>query len=302
MCNYKSAFRVFIVLAFFGASAIAQIKVCPLGIYQGSVMNFSIAGNVSGTNPNIFSEIRWKDVKSTGYGINFDGKLIQKITFGIRLENLNVSSGSVTDRDYASDDRTDLFSEFYGSTAGFDRVLEIDLGYEIPINRKFIFKPSLAYFGMFQKRFLLNANGTGPDSHPSMFIPGLSSYYRTNFKGFGGGIAFRIYAINSLSVEMKLFGYWLNNRGYGNWNTRNDFDQPKSYLHQANGYLISTGINVSYQLINKVSLECGLYYRNGWVRNGIDRLMSKDGKESLTKLNELQARSYVYHFGLGYRF
>lgn len=170
----------------------AQAKLSVQGIYQVSDLNFSIAGTPAGSGPNVFSELKWQNVVQKGYGFNLQTIFFKKNIADFQFNSLFIKSGTLSDIDYASDNRTDIFSSYYGVTAGFNRNITASLGYQIFKGETFSITAKAGYLGQFQKNYILNAKETGLTSDPSVYIENLNSYYRTNWNGFGPTISFKL--------------------------------------------------------------------------------------------------------------
>ena len=81
-----------------------------VGGYRLDDLDWSIAGNLNGTNPNIVSELTWSDLES--YQLKLGGKGTIDRVFYLRGSAAFgwVLSGDVQDSDYNGDDRTQEFS------------------------------------------------------------------------------------------------------------------------------------------------------------------------------------------------
>src|SRR6266567_1552270 len=73
--------------------------------YQSENFRWSIAGSVEGTNPNILSELKWKNLAGPTVAASGDWNFWKSFTLRSAFSRLFIVSGSVTDMDYRGDNR-----------------------------------------------------------------------------------------------------------------------------------------------------------------------------------------------------
>ena len=73
---------------------------------QKDNLNWSIAGNTSGQSPNILSELKWQNMKGANYAATLQFNFWRNIVVLGGFDLVSVKSGSVSDIDYAADNRS----------------------------------------------------------------------------------------------------------------------------------------------------------------------------------------------------
>jgi hypothetical protein len=78
--------------------------------YRIDTLDWSIAGDTTGNNPNVLSELTWDSLNILQIGIESDISIGQKVYMRGNLSGGYIYSGEVRDSDYAADNRTLEFS------------------------------------------------------------------------------------------------------------------------------------------------------------------------------------------------
>ena len=246
-----------------------------------SKVDWNIAGNLSGTNPNIISELTWKQVKShqisIGVNLNEDDYFLQ--IFG---EYGNIYDGKNQDSDYNSDDRMNEFSRSVNSSGkGYLLDAEILYGQDYFYLGKIKISPMIGYG--FHRQHLKIYDGAMVIG--SADLTGLDSLYEANWKGpiFGIGVNYKknksIFAFDYSFQDIDF-------NGYTDWNLRSDLKHPKSMTQKGSGS--GTKISASYEraLSDFSSLSLvGTYYK--YSADGVHtfHLLSNDHKQKLNQVN-----------------
>lgn len=122
-------YKIFWFFVFFSSHivhaqiAVNHIEIAP--IYSTGTFNWSIAGNQDGEDPNVMSELNWRDLKSYGITVNTSWN-IKKLKPYISFVQENIFSGLATDSDYDLDDRQGLtYSQIFRSKRGMYSRLSI---------------------------------------------------------------------------------------------------------------------------------------------------------------------------------
>ena len=246
-----------------------------------SKVDWNIAGNLSGTNPNIISELTWKQVKShqisIGVNLNEDDYFLQ--IFG---EYGNIYDGKNQDSDYNSDDRMNEFSRSVNSSGkGYLLDAEILYGQDYFYLGKIKVSPMIGYG--FHRQHLKIYDGAMVIG--SADLTGLDSLYEANWRGpiFGIGVNFKknksIFAFDYSFQDIDF-------NGYTDWNLRSDLKHPKSMTQEGSGS--GTKISASYEraLSDFSSLSLvGTYYK--YSADGVHtfHLLSNDHKQKLNQVN-----------------
>jgi hypothetical protein len=204
-------------------------------IYQEietSNFNWNIAGNMFGENPNILSELDFKNLLSTGTGIELSYKPYKFFELSASYTFLRTLSGRGTDVDYQEDNRTGQTSSLYfGSENGRHSQMNLSVLYLPFKGTKFNLGAGINVFA-YRRKFDMHST---EDSD-------LTSYYKYRADGFGLKIKkdYKISPIFSLQGDFILNRVYYNS--YGNWNLINNFEHPKSFTHLSNGF------NIGYSL------------------------------------------------------
>ncbi|MGN6437116.1 MAG: hypothetical protein ACTHMM_11310 [Agriterribacter sp.] len=279
-----------------------KIKISPfLGIMNSNVQ-YSISGNVNGQNPNILSELIWKDLKSASYGIRAS---IVKKRFNIE-SSYHLShpyKGKASDLDYSEDNRTGIFSEqYFASNKGFQKSLSFSVGYNLKKSGNIEIIPSLNYLQISQRNYLLNGDEGVKINNQYVYVDGLNSYYSSRWNAVGLGITVRWCLLKKFEFKNALIYHYGIYDGYGRWNLRQEFRQPISYTHKGRGNIFSAALGLSYGLNKRIGINLQVPAILSKAKNGIDELYYANGNSVKTKLNEVVIKSIALNFGCSYAF
>ncbi|MDF2431745.1 MAG: hypothetical protein JWP44_1376 [Mucilaginibacter sp.] len=244
---------------------------------QKEDFHWSIAGNSNGQNPNVFSELKWKNISGQNYNAAVQWNAWRRFSLFAGYNRLSVTSGSVNDMDYQGDNRTSPtytgnFSDNKGNTSSWSA----GAGYVIFNNKLFSLVPYAGYGGNVQNLYLVDLTGQ---------FPGLNSSYFAHWNG-----PF-IKVTSSLKIwrGLKLMGDVTYNQdnytAQGNWNLINEFQHPVSYKHVAKGYGINANARLAFSITRNIALNIGYNYYNWQTGNGTDQLYLASGQVDNTRLN-----------------
>ncbi|MDP4209998.1 MAG: hypothetical protein Q8928_14385 [Bacteroidota bacterium] len=263
---------------------------------QSENLHWSIAGNLNGENPNIYSELIWKDIIGITSNLDFEWNFWHKFSFYASLFNSQTVSGKVSDSDYSGNNHTNrTFYTYVDANKGYNRSFIPELRYCIYSGKIFQFNFAVGYIFQKQRLYLLH-----DEENP--LIPDLNSNYSILWKGIRIGTYFRI----RLSPRIKLgyiFRYnQLDYSANANWNLITDFKHPDSFSHTANGYKLSNSFGVDYLLYSKLQITLASSYFYAHTGYGIDELHLTSGENPQTRLNEVINFGYNLSIGIGYSF
>ncbi len=289
--------------------------------YRRDDLDWNIAGDANGNDPNVLSELTWDDLES--YQVKLQGSLVIPDLIALRgvADYGWIFSGENQDSDYAGDNRTYEFSRSNNS-ADDDNLWDVSLalGYPFRWGQSVIgtLIPLAGYSYHTQ-------NLTITDGYQTISIPvtlptetivpppvgpisGLHSTYETEWKGpwIGFDLNFKAKEIKNFAHRFETyFSYeyhWADYHAEANWNLRDDFRHPKSFEHDAdgNGWIIRTGINFALQ--RHIALNFNFDYQNWSTDEGKDKVFFADGTTDKTRLNEVNWTSYDVNLGLSVRF
>lgn len=292
--------------------------------YRSDHLEWNIAGNSDGPNPNILSELTWEDIETFQLQargrVDFlelpyfkrPSRLLTCLSFGKILD------GDVQDSDYATDDRTNEWSR---------SVNQADVGFMVDISGGWgpVFKferfPQLSLVPLVGYAFNMQALSmtrgeqmvSEADIRRSYFGPkaelppdlgsisGLDSTYTAYWYGPWIGLQLDYQINNRLKVETGLQYHLVEFYAQADWNLREEFDHPVSFEHEADGSGIVWTLSGLYQLNEKWALLCDLNVQSWQADDGTDSTFA-DGRVSRSRLNRVKWESYALTTGVAYRF
>jgi hypothetical protein len=287
----------------------SEIEIALINSFRFDELQWSIAGNSSGTNPDIRSELTWSDVHSQQ--ITIAGRVLYNRRVYLRGE-LNyawVQNGRVRDSDYNSDDRTNEYSRSISQSSG-DQLWDLALAAGYPfllIENRMLVAPLLGYSYHVQNYRITNGEQviTWPEGPPLGELAGLDSTYRTRWMGPWLGYDLR-YRFDTTDPPMELGlaqeVHWADYYAEANWNLRNDLDHPTSFEHEANGlgYIITCEWLV--EMVAQWNLTVRFNYQHWLTDHGTDRIHNAGGSTSNQRLNEVEWKTHSFMLGVTYHF
>lgn len=221
--------------------------------YRTDTLDWNIngAGNFPGSEPNVLSELEWRDMDilqlkgelagSNAKGFYFHGYADYGWSFG----------GQNQDSDYAGDNRTLEFSRSLNDVDG-SKVFDISggLGYTLFAGEfaQYRIIPLVGYSYHSQQLRMRNGNQQLWDSaNAAVYDPtlvgsvplgpfsGLNSSYDAEWYGPWLGADVLLDLQEDGTVFMRLEHHFVDYMARANWNLRTDFAHPVSFEHEANG-------------------------------------------------------------------
>jgi hypothetical protein len=291
-----------------------EIEFVVTGGYRVDDLDWNIAGDINGNNPNIISELTWDDLES--YQVKFQGSLVWPGRIALR-GSVNygwIFNGKNQDSDYWGDDRTLEFSRSNNSTDD-DNVWDASLaaGYPYRFGRTVIgiITPLVGYSHHEQQLNITDGYqtiATPGETPPVGPFGGLDSSYDTEWQGPWIGLDLRFKAAEIKTFAHRLETYftyeyhWADFEATANWNLIDEFRHPKSYKHRTDGhgFVIGTGFNCV--LDQSWALNFSLDYQDWSTDNGTIEFFLADGATSKQQLNEVNWTSYALMMGFSLRF
>jgi hypothetical protein len=278
-------------------------------------VNWNIAGNINGTNPNVLSELTWTDLRILQTKISVESVSDKGSIFIASASYGSISSGSNQDSDYMGDNRTFEWSRSNNNSSG-DNVFDFELGlgyqfdiYDSRFNNVAHIIPMLGY--SYHEQNLRMTNGYQTISVPAFSPPGffppllgpfdrvLNSTYQTEWDGLWAGVQLWF---RSKTGRDKFYLSFKHHRpdysAEANWNLATRFAHPKSFEHQASGkgneFLIGWVENTTEVWALKATLQ----YQKWQTDPGIDIVYFSDGTVAATRLNDVEWKSTVFTIGI----
>lgn len=261
---------------------------------------WNIAGDSSGGNPNILSELTWTDLEI------FQLKLRGRAAIGNRLYLRGVFDygwiygGDNQDSDFRGDDRTREFSrsnnksdkgEVWDASAGIGFRNRLNLG-----AGTLDISPVAGYSYHRQNLWIINGVQTIPALGP---FSGLNSSYSARWHGPWLGIDLD-YNLNRLAFYGSFEYHYANYKAEADWNLRSDFAHPKSFEHHANGRGLVGTLGADYAIGKNWAIDGSFDLQDWETSHGVDRTFFTSGVISDTQLNEVKWDSYAVMLGLKY--
>tara|TARA_B110000008_G_C16933328_1_gene549610 strand:+ start:841 stop:1725 length:885 start_codon:yes stop_codon:yes gene_type:complete len=244
-------------------------------------VDWNIAGNLSGTNPNIISELEWKKIKSHQFLL---GNVLQSGEYFLKFfgEYGFVYDGENQDSDYNLDNRKGEFSRSVNNSGkGYLLDAGISYGRDYKFQGKFKLSPKVGY--SFHRQHLKIYDGKMVIG--SADLTGLDSLYEANWSGPQVGIGLKYKKNNGVfSLDYSLQNIDFN--GHTNWNLRSDLKHPESMTQKGKGS--GTKISASYEVAvsNFSSLNLvGNFYKYKADGTHTFHLVSRDASQKLNEVN-----------------
>ena len=244
--------------------------------YQRSDLRWSIAGNSAGQHPNVYSELKWRGVGGVSAGAALSWNLWRNwVVLGEGCRTFT-ASGSVSDRDYAGDNRTSpVYAGDFSARKGYDYRLYLGLGYRWQLGKRFSLTPFLGYGWSGQRLSVEDGGGL------------LNSSYRTWWKGPFARAAGLLQLNGRWGLSFEGDYHQVDYRAAGDWNLIRTFSHPVSFRHWGDGYGVEGGIGLRYLLRKNVALLLAGNYFTWRTGKGVDALYLVSGSTSQTQLNEV---------------
>jgi hypothetical protein len=262
--------------------------------YFNESSRWSIAGDSQGKNPNIYSEIRWKNLSGPQIATSAQYNFWKNFLVKVNIAESFITSGTVTDTDFGADNRKDtLYHDSFDSDKGLITSLIVAIGYNLKINEKISITPFVGYGLNAQSLYLLKNFGSVSGN--------LRSTYKTRWSGITLGFTSKI-QLRRFIIEPQLTYHQTNYTSKANWNLIENFKHPVSFRHKAIGFGIEPGLKVNFKMGKNFTVFLGgaaSYWATG---KGSDKLYLADGQVPVTQFNGSVRKGTSVFTGLSYSF
>ncbi|CAL1518815.1 hypothetical protein [Chitinophaga sp. MM2321] len=265
-----------------------SVSVAPT--FSTSNFQWSIAGNNAGTNPNVYSELRWNNIQRAGLGITASWHFMKRFDVSIQLAENYTIAGEATDTDYKEDNRHNIaYHGTFNSNKGNHTLLAVSAGYTLPLggNSSLTFYPGYTFSR--ETLYLLPADAFAPAD--------LRSTYTVTWKGIMTGISLKKYITSNLFVKPGIRYYQLKYLATANWNLIPQFNHPLSFAHNANGYTLEPSLQLGYRALY---VSCAYTYRT--TGRGVEKLYLNTGAIKETQFNGAEQKILQLSIGFTARF
>lgn len=284
------------------------------GGYRVDDLDWNIAGDINGNNPNIISELTWDDLES--YQLKFQGGLVWPNLIAVRgsLAYGWLFDGRNQDSDYWGDNRTFEFSRS-NNTTDDDQVWDASLavGYPFRFGRTVIGTVTpLAGYSHHEQQLNISDGiqtiATAGVTPPVGPFEGLDSSYETKWRGPWVGIDmhFRADEIKTFAHRIETYltyeYHWADFEAVANWNLIDNYAHPKSFKHDTNGNGFVIGAGINCMLTQHWALNLNFDYQDWSTDSGTIKFFLADGTTHKQQLNEVNWTSYAFMMGLSLRF
>jgi hypothetical protein len=290
----------------------SEIDIAVLNSVRVDELQWSIAGNAAGSDPDIRSELTWSDVHSHQISVHGRALVNRRAYLRGELSYAWIQTGSVRDSDYNSDDRNDEYSRSISQASG-DQAWDLSMGAGYPfllLNSHMVVAPLLGYSYHVQNLRITNGEqvltwSSGPPLGP---LRGLDSTYRTRWAGPWLGCDLR-YRFNSMpagdppmELGLSLEFHWAEYDAEANWNLRSDLDHPTSFEHEADGKGFCIASEWLIELADQWDLTVRFHYQLWQTDSGTDRIYYASGATGTQQLNEVEWASRSFMLGVTYHY
>jgi len=264
------------------------------GDYSKEDFRWSIAGNSNGQNPNILSEVKWKNLKGYSAGGAIRINVWSQFVLLGNYHKTFIRSGIATDTDYAGDNRTNIsYHAELNSNEGSAHRYMASLGYMFTLNKHLSILP-LAGYTFSRQSLFLKGFGNNEDKDYAL----LNSTYQTRWEGLVLGVATN-YSFNSkLYLETKIDYKQLTYKAVANWNLIDAFAHPISFKHSGNGFEVDFNAKFGIKLSSQISTFIMGNYFYAETGRGKDQLFLADGQEQLSQFNGAARKGLTAGVGL----
>lgn len=278
--------------------------------HRNAELNWNIAGTLAGTAPNVLSELKWHDLQIAEINAAAEVRVGKHVLLRGRGGYGAVVEGKNQDSDYEGDNRTLEFSRSNNKGGGHLAETSASLGYRLwwydsSAGHYARFIPQIGYAW---RRHYLNINdgrqvipveAAGP-------IPGLDSSYDAEWKGPWLGLTLDMDASERTRLTLEVEYHFVNYYAEANWNLRDDWAHPVSFVHEANGTGVVAAIAITHELSKRWSLGGRLESQHFTTDPGIDIINSVTQSGTVqqlsTRLNEAEWQSLAVNVGVTLRF
>jgi len=262
--------------------------------YQEENLNWSLAGNIYGQNPNIYSELKWKRLAGPAASLNFKWNVLRIFFILGNYSYASITTGTVTDTDYGTDNRSSvIYHGDFNDNKGHTDLGYIGLGFKALNRKHWNVALGIGYTLAHQSLYILGVNGTNPT---------LNTRYATKWSGgfLKGYITWLI--TDKIKLQEEIVYSQLNYSANANWNLINQFAHPVSYTDEANGYGIYSDTRVVYKLAAKLEITINGGYHQSETGKGVDQLFLANGTSENTQFNKGVYNAYGLELGLVFMF
>lgn len=258
------------------AQAGVELDLAVSGGLRNDDLSWTIAGEVTGQNPNIISELIWSDLAIPQAKIQGNLLFNDKFVFRGSAAGGQISDGENNDFDYFGDNRTSMFSWSQNSAGGRVADLSVGLGSRIKgVDEKNQAAWALNWLAGYsrheQNLTMTNGYQMYSTSLPLGPFDDLNSTYNAKWEGPWLGADIWLSMSEKLSLTLTFEYHIADYTANANWNLREEFAHPVSYEHFAKGYGVFWSLGANYQVSQPLRLAALVEQHNWSTKEGLDR-------------------------------
>lgn len=290
--NIKPFFFFIFFLKFIDVVSQSKIDFTFNSFLEKSSFDWSIAGNISGSNPNVLSKLQFQDVVVVGGSIEVSYELLDHVQVDASFQAGTVISGNGTDTDYEEDNcQGIIFNEKFQSDDGAAKTFKAGVKYFLLNDRKMALGVGLHYYRS-SRGYTLSSSG----------LQDLRSLYNLDLKGFQLSLN-PVYNINPrLRLKADISYTKLTYRAKANWNLIEIFQHPISFIHLSEGFMGECQLGATYSLNKQISINSGGKWGTTRIGEGLDKTFLKNGSEIKTLFNGGRLEIFSIHMGILFGF
>lgn len=250
-------------------------------------LTWNISGNLAGENPNVLSELEWKNLLGINFTVNFE-TWYKNFGVSINYSNAKYFKGDAIDTDYTEDDRmgVNFFSKLDAKDSEANQ-LELKVNYKLLKKESFVLMLGIGY-ALLNQNFKLKDNSS------------LNSSYQPKWQGLLLNTKAE-FELNKINIYPYVSYFQLDYTAKANWNLIADFKQPVSFEHFANGFGLKTGVLLEWQLLKKLYLQLNYFYQYSSTGKGFEKLYLIDDSVKTTRINDVTRRNQLLTLGLNFK-
>ena len=263
-------------------------------------LRWTIAGDSSGRNPNILSELDWTDLEIIPVSLVGELTFLKRWHLALEGSYGTITGGKNRDSDYNSNNRRGQFSRSRAETEG--KVLDgsLLLGYDFPLHSRLILTP---WAGVTLRRQDLNdKNGVSEidtESGETGAFSGLDSKYGAEWRGGVLGLEGKLRLSDRWRLRAGFRYALLDYEGTGEWNLRDDMD---GFKHTATGHGWQLQAGSEWDLAPRWTLGVSAFYGRYTTSSGTDETILNDGGRVSTRLNEVEWKTAGVNAAVTFKF
>lgn len=231
-------------------------------------------------NPNVLSELTWRDVQTNEVVVNVEAEE-RRVMFLGRVSYGDIGGGELQDSDYNRNDRQGEFSRSSSAASGDNREAEALFGYRLGTDA-WSFIPLLGYSVQAQNLQITDGRSIIPATGN---IDGLNSSYDTRWKSWIAGVDVRHSWREKWRGAVQLHRLWADYEAEADWNLVDDFAHPLSFRQtdRGDGYRIEA--HIERRMSRHWGVALGYAYQTLATDDGVDTAFYANGTFETTALN-----------------